>query len=177
MRPRFLALLIAPALLLAGCHRHPPSLAAIEQQKAEQHALTEAQRLQMEQISPPAKSRYMSVRTFDEWQNPYITVQPGMLQVHITVADSAPGSFGTGGMLRPTGARRQEVDIAFDKLGEAMTSVPPNAWPYGRVVAIEEAHHTPKEAEPIVRRNMEQAIATLNDLGIEVYDINEGNLR
>lgn len=177
MRSRSLALLLAPALLVAGCRRHAPSLSEVAQKKAEQHALANAQRAQMEQIPPPSKNRYMMIRSFDEWQNPYITVQPGMLEIHIMVADATPTAFGSGGMLRPSSARRQSVDIAFDKLGEAMTSVPPGAWPYGRVVAIEEAHHTPKEVEPLVRRNLEQAIATLTDLGIEVYDINEGNLR
>jgi hypothetical protein len=177
VRPRFLSLLLAPAVLLAGCHRHAPSITQLEQKKAEQQALANAQRSQLEQIPPPSKNRYMSIRSFDEWQNPYITVQPGMLEIHILQADATPTAFGSGGMLRPAGARRQSVDIAFDKLGEAVSSIPQNAWPYGRVVAIEEAHHTPKEGEPLVRRNLEQAIATLNDLGIEVYDINEGNLR
>jgi len=177
VRSRYLSLLLAPALLLAGCHSHPPSLSQLEQKKAEQQALANAQRSQLEQILPPSKNRYMSIHTFDEWQNPYITVQPGMLQIHIMQGDATPGAFGSGGMLRPAGARRQEVDIAFDKLGDAVTAIPQNAWPYGRVVAIEEANHTPKAAEPLVRKNMEQAIAILNDLGIEVYDIGSGNLR
>jgi hypothetical protein len=177
VRSRSLFLLLFPAVLLAGCHRHPQSITQLEQKKAEQQALANAQRSQVEQIPPPSKNRYMNIHTFDEWQNPYITVQPGMLEIHILQADATPGVFGSGGMLRPAGARRQVVMIAFEKLGEAVSSIPQNAWPYGRVVAIEEAHHTPKTAEPLVRRNMEQAIATLNDLGIEVYDINEGRLQ
>jgi hypothetical protein len=44
-------------------------------------------------------------------------------------------------------------------------------------VAIEEAHETPASAEPAVRRNMETAISRLNDLGIVVYDLQEGSLR
>ena len=58
-----------------------------------------------------------------------------------------------------------------------MTAIPLTAWPYGRVVAVEEAHKTPASAEPAVRRTMESAVATLSDLGIVVYDLNEGNLR
>jgi len=65
----------------------------------------------------------------------------------------------------------------MDKLGEAMTAIPQTSWPYGRVVAIEEAHNTPRSAEPAVRRNLEVAVRSLNDLGIEVYDLSEGSLR
>jgi hypothetical protein len=164
-------------MLLAGCHRHAPSLAALEQRKAEQAALANAQREQIAQIPPPEKSRFMQVHSVETWENPWITVQPGMLELHVTGADPEPGAFGTGGLLRPAKARQQSIAIGFDKLGEAMTAIPQTAWPYGRVIAIEEAHHTPKEDEHTVRRNMEQAIATLNDLGIEVYDLGTGTMR
>ena len=82
-------------------------------------------------------------------------------------------------MLRPEAARRAELNISDDKLGEAMSSIPADAWPYGRVVAIEEAHDTPASARPAVRRNMEAAIKTLSDLGVVVYEWNEvgGELR
>lgn len=119
----------------------------------------------------------MSVHSFDSWENPYITVQPDMLTLHILLADSNTTAIGTGGMFRPVGARRQEISISLGKLAEAMTAVPPASWPYGRVVGIEEAHKTPPQMRPTVRRNMESAVATLSDLGIMVYDINEGSLR
>ncbi len=119
----------------------------------------------------------MSIHTFDSWENPSITVQPDMLTLHIMVADLNPSAYGAGGMLRPNGARRQEVNIRPGKLSEAMVAIPPSAWPYGRVVAVEEAHHTPGTQEPVVRRNLENTIGTLNDLGIAAYDLNEGNLR
>jgi hypothetical protein len=80
-------------------------------------------------------------------------------------------------MLRPIGARRQVIDIGMDKLGEAISSIPQDAWPYGRVVAMEEAHKTPAAAEPAVRRNMEAAIAKLNDLGVIVYDPSDGKVQ
>lgn len=119
----------------------------------------------------------MSIHSYDGWENPYITVQPDMLTVHIMYADVNPSAFGAGGMLRPTGARRQEVNISPAKLGEAMTAVPPNAWPYGRVVGVEEAHQTPGKEEPMMRRNLETTVSTLNNLGLLAYDINAGSLR
>ena len=119
----------------------------------------------------------MAVHNFDSWENPYLTMQAGSMQLHVTLADANTTTYGVGGMLRPVGARRQVLTIYPEKLGEAMTAIPQSAWPYGRVVAVEEAHKTPASAEPAVRRTMETAVATLSDLGIVVYDLNEGNLR
>ncbi len=128
-------------------------------------------------IPPPSKTRYMAVHSFEGWQNPYITVQPDMVTVHVLLADANPTGYGIGGMLRPVGARREELNVSPDKLGEAMSSIPQTAWPYGRVVAIEEAHKTPPAQEPVVRRNMEATVGKLNDLGVIAYDIAEGTLR
>ena len=161
-------------LAISGCHGHN---AASPQEKAEERAQIAQDRQQLDQIPPPSKGRYMAIRSYSNWENPYITVQPDMLTLHILFADQNPSSFGSGGMLRPTGARRQEVSIGFGKLAEAMTSIPASSWPYGRVVAVEEAHQTPGKQEPAIRRNMESTISLLNDLGIVAYDLNEGNLR
>jgi hypothetical protein len=175
------ALVLLPfclAPLLTGCHSHAlVNAAASESTRAEQQVVVNTQREQLDLIPPPSKNRYMAVRNLDSWENPYITVQPGMLELHVTLADPNPSPIGAGGMLRPVGARRQELNISFDKLGEAIAAIPQSAWPYGRVVAIEEAHKTPAQAEHTVRRNMEMAVGTLNDLGIVVYDPVEGNLR
>jgi len=172
---RFLLLLCCLLLPLAGCHSHTAS-ASPAQPRAQVQAELETQREQMQLIALPTKSRYMAIHGLDSWENPYIIVQPGMLELHITLADANPTSLGVGGMLRPAGARRQELNIALDNLGEAITAVPQDAWPYGRVVAVEEPRKTPPSAKPSVRRNMEVAIARLNDLGVVVYDVNDGKI-
>lgn len=166
-------LLVAP-LLLSGCRDR---VVAGAQAKAEQSAHTAQQRQELEQIPPPSKNRYMNVRSFDAWENPSITVQPDMLTIHVMLADQNPSAFGAGGMLRPTGARREAVNVSPDKLGEAMSAIPQSSWPYGRVVAVEEAHQTPGKQEPVIRRNLETTVGTLNDIGIVAYDLKEGNLR
>jgi hypothetical protein len=168
------SLFLLPALSLAGCHSAASSDANA---RAEARAAAVQQRGELEQIPPPSKNRYMAVRSFDSWENPYITVQPDMLTVHITLADVNPSPYGAGGMLRPVGARRQEVNISSAKLGEAMSAIPQNSWPYGRVVAVEEAHQTPGKQEPAIRRNMETTVSILNDLGIVAYDLTDRNLR
>jgi hypothetical protein len=146
-------------------------------QRSELEAELESQREQLQQVELPTKSRYMAIHSFESWQNPYLTVQPGMLSLHITLADANTSTMGVGGMLRPIAARQQAMNIGMDKLGEAISSVPQGSWPYGRVVAIEEAHKTPAAAEPAVRRNMEIAIAKLNDLGVIVYDPSDGKVQ
>ena len=172
-RPLLAALLFA-SFPLAGCHGH---VVAGARDQAALRAQAAEERGELETIPPPSKNRYMSIRSFDSWENPYITIQPDMLTIHVMLADKNPSSFGQGGMLRPTGARREEVNIGLDKLGEAMSAIPQSSWPYGRVVAVEEAHQTPGKQEPTIRRNMETTVGTLNDLGIVAYDINERNLR
>jgi hypothetical protein len=165
-------------LSLAGCHARSAATAnATAEQRAELHAEVEDQREQLERIPAPMKSRYMAIRSFESWENPYLTVQGGMVELHVTRGDSNPTDVGVGGMFRPEAARRVELNIANDKLGEAMSSIPGDAWPYGRVVAVEEAHHTPPAAEPAIRRNLEATLARLSDLGIQVYDPAEGKLQ
>jgi hypothetical protein len=127
-------------------------------------------RQQLDLIPPPSKSRYMAIRSLTLWQNPYLTVQGGMLTLHVTLADANTSGLGEGGILRPVGARRQDLNIRTADLPVALNAVPQTAWPYGRVIAIEEAHETPASARPQVRRNMETAMQSLNDLGIVVYE-------
>jgi hypothetical protein len=164
------------AVLLAGCHARTNAPLTAEE-KAEERAQLQDDREQLEQVPPPVKSKYMVIRSFESWQNPYLTVQANMLELHVTRGDANPSAIGVGGMLRPEAARKVELNITLDKLGEAVSSVPGDAWPYGRVVAIEEAHHVPANAEPVVRKNMEATLARLTELGVAVYDPNEGKLQ
>src|ERR1700744_4615742 len=152
VRHRASLLVFVLAASLSGCH--PPS------------ASVEEVRQQMQLIPPPTKSRYMAVRSLADWQNPYITVQGDMLTLHVLLADANTSGMGEGGLLRPVGARRQDLNISVAELPGALESMPPGSWPYGRVIAIEEAHNTPPAARPQLRRDMEKTIQTLNDLGM-----------
>jgi hypothetical protein len=116
----------------------------------------------------------MAVRSLSTWDNPYLTVQENMATLHVTLADANPSELGAGGMLRPVSARRQDVTVRLSDLPAALDAVPENAWPYGRVVAVEEAHDAPPSARPAIRRNVEATIKTLGDLGVVVYEWNDG---
>ena len=101
---------------------------------------------------------------------PYLTVQENIVTLHVTQADANSSALGEGGMLRPVAARRQDLTVRVSDLPAALDAVPQSSWPYGRVVAIEEAHDTPASARPAVRRNVEAAIKHLNDLGVVVEE-------
>jgi hypothetical protein len=73
-------------------------------------------------------------------------------------------------MLRPSAARRRELQIRQKDLVDALIALPENAWPYGRVVAIEESPLADKKARPAIRRQIEAAIQQLNDLGVVVEE-------
>ena len=140
---------------------------------ASQQQIDAEVRQQMEMIPPPSKTRYMAVRTLSSWENPYLTVQDSMLTLHVTLADANTSAIGQGGMFRPAGARRQDLTIRVGELPAALNAVPQSAWPYGRVVAVEEAHNVPANARPEVRRNMEAVMKQLGDLGVVVYEWSE----
>jgi hypothetical protein len=173
-RTRIAPALLAPVLaaaVLAGCSRSSiVSNAGARSASTQQRAQTEQLREQLDLIPPPSKNRYMAVHNLSAWENPYITVQDGMLTLHVTVADANPSDLGVGGILRPVAARHQDLNIRTGDLGIALNAVPQTAWPYGRVIAIEEAHDIPHAARPQMRRNMEAAMQSLNDLGIVVYE-------
>ncbi len=144
-----------------------PSRALAAQQQQE----LEETRKQLELIPPPSKTRYMAVRSLSVWENPYLTVQGGMVTLHVMTPDAA--GLGNSGMLRPMGARRQDLNVRVGELAVALNAVPEGSWPYGRVMAVEEAHNIPAGARPEVRRNMETVMKTLGDLGVVVDEWND----
>jgi len=166
-----LAFALASAVLLSGCNRASANTTS----QAASPQVIESAREQIELIPPPSKTRYLAIHSLSNWENPYLTVQENIATLHVTMADANPSDIGVGGMLRPVGARRQDLTIRVSDLPAALNAIPENAWPYGRVVAIEEAHDAPASARPAIRRNVEGTIKTLSDLGVVVYEWNESN--
>ena len=157
---------------LAGCSKisQPPSDAAVEARKAAQAAqqAKDAARQEIDEIPPPAKSRYLAVHTENNWANPFLTVGRETIHMRVILPDATPNAYGTGTMLRPADARKQELDIRLADLPTALAAVPQGSWPYGRVIAVEETPIETKADRPAVRRNVEATIQVLNDLGIVV---------
>jgi hypothetical protein len=156
-------------IALAGCNSSPLSSSSASTALQRRQQL-DSVREELAQIPLPAKSRYMAVRSLSIWENPYLTIQGSMVTLHVTVADANTSTLGQGGILRPVGARHQDLNVRTADLPAALNAVPQTAWPYGRVVAVEEAHDAPASARPELRRNMETAIKTLGDIGVVVYE-------
>ena len=164
------------AALLAGCSSRVKNAAdaAYEARKAQQQKVRAAAhdrdeaRQQLEQVPPPAKSRYLAVHTQENWQNPFLVVGHDSVNLRVIYPDQGQGDGATGGLLRPSSARRQEMEVRLADLPKALAAIPENAWPYGRVIAVEEGATRSKPERPQIRRNVETTIQILNDLGIVV---------
>jgi hypothetical protein len=130
---------------ISGCKNPPPastptpSRAEVRQERQAAQSRMEAARQELEQIPPPSKNRYLSVHNKDAYANPFLVIHPQTITLTIIYRDQDPNGFDAGGMLRPAKARRQELDIRPADLPRALSSLAPDAWPYGRVVAIEES--------------------------------------
>lgn len=167
-------LLLSLSTLFTGCRAGIPDAASGPNATADQRAQMDLIRGQIDEIPPPSKNRYMAVKSLTSWQNPYLTIQGNMVTLHVTVADANPSTLGVGGLLRPVAARHQDLNVRTSDLPAAMNAIPQSAWPYGRVVAIEEAHDTPASARAQVRGNEEAAMKLLNDLGVVIYEWQDG---
>jgi len=169
---------VAAALFSAvvvGCRREEQAVTkvastatAAEHKAQEASAQRDKQRAQLERIALPTKSRYVDVHEPGVWANPFISFDAKMVNVRVTLADANPSAIGVGGLLRPAAARRREVQIRPQDLVDALIALPDSAWPYGRVVAIEESPLADKSQRPAIRRQIEAAIQQLNELGVVV---------
>jgi hypothetical protein len=169
------ALLVLVSAALAGCRKEEQAVATVantaataEHRAQATSAKQDEQRAQLAKIALPTKSRYVDVHEPGAWSNPFLSFDSQMVNVRITLTDANTSELGQGGILRPSAARRQEVQIKQQDLVEALIALPERAWPYGRVVAIEESPLADKKARPAIRRQIEAAIQQLNDLGVVV---------
>jgi hypothetical protein len=167
-----LALLCALVPAAIGCRSAaPPSAltrAEVRQERRAEQSKMEAAREELEQIPPPSKNRYLSVHSKDAYGNPFLVVHPQVITLTILYRDQDPNAFTAGGLLRPAKARKQEIDVRLSDLPQALSSLSPDVWPYGRVVAIEESPAAPRSERVAIRRNVESTIQVLNDLGVVV---------
>jgi hypothetical protein len=171
-----MALLLLVASLVA-CHKEEQAVAGVAQkaENAEHQAQAAAsvrdqQRDALTRIPLPTKSLYIDIREPGAWANPFLSVESDTLDLRVNFADANPSPMGEGTMLRPSGARRQEVQLRPSELADAVVALPASAWRYGRVIAVAEAPGAGPKDRPKIRRNVEAAIQQLNDLGIVVEE-------
>jgi hypothetical protein len=171
------AVILATVSTIAGCRKEEQAVtkvattaAAAEHQAQAASLKRDEERADLAKIALPTKSRYVDVHEPGAWSNPFISFDTQMVNLRVTQADANPSDIGKGGILRPASARRQEIQIHQSDLVDALIALPAGAWPYGRVVAIEESPLADKRQRPMIRRQIEIAIRQLNDLGVVVED-------
>jgi hypothetical protein len=169
-RASLFSVTIALAALLGGCSRHNNSTTSPQQVKAAQREQA-SDRVLLEEIPPPAKSRYMAIHTKSSWDNPFLVV--AAKTVSLRVMNPAPPRSGLipgGDMMQPVSARKNILELRLSDLPEALASVPEADWPYGRVIAVEEDPSEVRANRVQVRRNIEATMQVLNNLGVVAYE-------
>jgi hypothetical protein len=165
------------AFVLAACHKEEQRVEGVvhkaetaEKKVQANQTVLDQERAQLEQIPLPTKSLYIDIHDPAAWDNPFLSVGPDNISLRILLPDANPSPAGQGSMLRPVAARRQELQLRPADLDEAVAAIPAGAWHYGRVIAIAESPSAAPKDRPKVRRNVEDAIKHLNDLGVVVEE-------
>lgn len=178
------ALILGPALMViltGGCKRSETSsnnaanTAAQAKEQARKLAQATARkvdeaRLELEQIPPPAKSHYMAIHTRESWINPFLIVGGENVTLRVMSPDRTSNSALPSAMLKPTKARQQELEVRLSDLPDALGALPPEDWPYGRVIAVEEDPAETRANRLQVRRNVEATMQMLGNLGVVIYE-------
>ena len=111
--------------------------------------LTERRRLDPA-IGPPILKRYESIRVAQDWLNPYLVV------------------CSHGVLLNVRSVRRVDETVPPDTLRTVLLDLPVTAWPYGRIVALQDCSVVgPGYAEDRKRRMLEVE-NILNTLGLDI---------
>lgn len=161
-------------IALSACSRRNQSQGAADKPTPQEiKAAAQAQatdRQQLDQIPPPAKSRYMAIRTRESWGNPFLIVGKKTVTLRMMYPEGPQSEIAPGSLMHPSGARKRELVLRLSELPEALAALPEDSWPYGRVIALEEDPTAPRADRIQVRRNVETTIQVLNDLGVVVYE-------
>jgi hypothetical protein len=147
--------------------------AAREQAMAKARAAAEAEdadRQDLAAIPLPSKSVYMNIRTRQSWTNPFLVVTKSTVSLSMLYPPSGPAASPGDALLRPVAARRRVVELRLADLPEAISALPSDVWPFGRVIAVEEDPTAPRQDGPAVRRNEEAAMQILSNLGVVAYE-------
>jgi hypothetical protein len=185
LRNTLTAFVLGPALFVStaivGCSRSETPAAsapdaaaqAKDQARAEAQAAAkkvDAARVELEQIPPPAKGRYMTIHTRESWDNPFLIVSGENVTLRVISPDQTHSAALPSAMLKPAKARRQELVLRLGELPDALSALPAEDWPYGRVIAVEEDPAETRANRIAVRRNVEATMQVLGNLGVVIYE-------
>lgn len=183
------AVLLLASLMTACSHAPSPRKAAnsveaaaaaraqaLQKEKAAAQA-QDADRQELAGIPLPAKSLYMSIHTRQSWTNPFLIVDKSTVNLSMLYPSTGPAASPGDSLLRPVAARRRVLDLRLSDLPEAITAMPSDVWPFGRVIAVEEDPTAAPSDLPAVRRNVEATMQILGNLGVVVYEWPQNGVR
>lgn len=99
-------------------------------------------------IKPAVAERYKAIRNANKWENPYLMVGPDNIVV------------------RANGLAGIKI-VLPDALEQTLLELPVTAWPYGKVVAVQEnGDRTDKSDDKPIADNVASVRATLKKLGV-----------
>jgi hypothetical protein len=94
--------------------------------------------------------RYRTMQDLKAWRNPYLIIRAdgvGLLDV----------------------SSHEEHRLKLEELPDALASLPPSAWPYGRIIAVQETSTRGSSADKTqIRENRAKVAATLHALEIAI---------
>jgi hypothetical protein len=126
-----LAVLVSSLVGFLSCSRPP-------QASTQSAPVTPEARIQ--QIPPADPQTYGQVRNMKTWRNPYLIVK-------------------TDGIWLLDASNNEEHPLNPDQLLDALSALPPSAWPYGRVVAVQESSMGSSGADRIALRKNRAILA------------------
>lgn len=140
------------------------------QQERANAAAEDEDRETLAAVPLPSRNVYMAIHTRQSWVNPFLIVTKSTVSLSILYPDNGPANSPGSEFLRPVAARRRSLELRLSDLPRALAAAPPNVWPYGRVIAVEEDPTATREDRAQIRRNVESTLQTLSDLGVVVYE-------
>jgi hypothetical protein len=99
-------------------------------------------------IGPAAPERYKSIRDAKDWENPYLVIRREGIEV----------------IAKGLASGRKTVAAA--ELEQTLIELPLTAWPYGRVIAVQEnsIRAGDRSDDKLIADNLEAALAILKKL-------------
>jgi len=142
MRYLLLSVLAATVVLFASCAK-PPGAPA-------QASASVSPETRIQQIPPADPQKFATLKDMKAWRNPYLIIR----------LDGV-------GLLDVSNNEQQIVDP--DKLPEALAKLPASAWPYGRVVAIQEIGANASDQDhATLRKNRALVAGSLESMKVDI---------
>jgi hypothetical protein len=97
-------------------------------------------------IPSPERRLYRHVQDAQDWRNPYLVVCVDGIQV------------------KSKGIARS---VSLEELASTLAHLPKNAWPYGRIVAVQENSIGSSEHFKLIQENLDKVLKILTEIGVE----------